>query len=88
VKTNIKCKEEDWLVGDFCFMNSTILTICKNRTKISGAFERNGSRIRRIRKTERSDVDEALLNWFQQERWHGTCERSSSRDDFCSSKIL
>ena len=65
-KTNIKCKEEDWRVGDFCLMNSTILTICKNGTKITGAFERNGPRIRRIRKTERSDVDEALLNWFQQ----------------------
>jgi hypothetical protein len=49
-------------------VNSTILTICKNRTKITGTFERNGSRIRRNRKTERSDVDEALLNWFQQER--------------------
>jgi hypothetical protein len=48
-------------------VNSTILTICKNGTKITGTFERNGSRIRRIRKTERSDVDDARLNWFQQE---------------------
>ena len=66
MKTNIICKEEDWRVGDFCLMNSTILTICKNRTKVTGAFERNGSTIRRIRKTELSGVDKALLNWFQQ----------------------
>ena len=39
-----------------------------NGTKISGALEHNRSRIKRFRKPERSDVDEALLKWFQQQR--------------------
>jgi hypothetical protein len=42
--------------------------IWKNRRKIIGAFEQNGPRIKRIRKPERSDVVEALLKRFQQER--------------------
>jgi len=34
-----------------------------NKTYI-GVFQQNGSRIKRFRKRERSDVDEALLEWF------------------------
>jgi hypothetical protein len=49
---------------EFGFVNSTIQTICKNRSKLITAFKRNGSRIKRFRKPERSDVDEALLKWF------------------------
>jgi hypothetical protein len=30
-------------------------------------LNQNGSRIKRYRKPERSDVDEALLQWFNQE---------------------
>jgi hypothetical protein len=38
-----------------------IQTIWKNRTDTVSAFEQNGSRIKRFRKPERSDVDETLL---------------------------
>jgi len=44
-----------------------ILEIGKG-TKISGVFEHNEWRIKGIRKSERSDVDEARLKWFQQQR--------------------
>ena len=37
-------------------------------TKIISAVEQNGSTIKRLRKPERSDVDEVLLRWFQQDR--------------------
>ncbi|XP_023721482.1 tigger transposable element-derived protein 4-like [Cryptotermes secundus] len=40
----------------------------RNKTKIINAFKQNGSRIKRLRKPERSDVDEALLKWFKQQR--------------------
>jgi len=44
-------------------VNSTIEIICK--TQIIIAFEQNGSTIKVFRKPERSDVNEALLRWFQ-----------------------
>ena len=31
-------------------------------------FERNGSRIKRFRKPERSDINMAVLTWFKQGR--------------------
>jgi hypothetical protein len=40
----------------------------KNRDKIFGAFEENESRIKRLRKPERSNVDKKLLKWFNQQR--------------------
>jgi hypothetical protein len=43
-------------------------TIWNNRTKIFSAFEQNGSKIKRFRTTERSDVDGALRKWFKQEK--------------------
>ena len=49
-------------------VNCTIQTIWKNRTKIISAFEQNGWRIKRFKKPERSDVDEAPLKWFKHER--------------------
>ena len=51
-------------------VNSTIQTIWKKRTNIVSAFEQNGLRIKRYRKSEQSDVDEALLRWFKQQRSH------------------
>ena len=53
---------------EFGLVSSTIQTIWKNGTKIISAFEQNGLRIKRYRKPERSDVDEALLRWFKQQR--------------------
>ena len=46
---------------EFGLVNSTIQTMWKNITKIISAFEQNGSRIKRFRKTEGSDVDKAPL---------------------------
>ena len=40
----------------------------KNRTKIISSFEQNGSRIKRFRKSKRSEVDKALLKWFKEDR--------------------
>jgi len=51
---------------EFGVVNYTTHTIWKNRTKIIRAFEQNGSRLMRFRKTEQSDVDEALLKWLSQ----------------------
>jgi len=42
--------------------------ICTYRTKIISAFERNGSRIQRFRRSERNDVNGALLKWLKQQR--------------------
>ena len=69
---------------EFGIINSTIQTIRKNRTKINSALEQNGSRTKLFRRSEQSDVDEALLKWFKQEKWPCTSERSSSHN-FCSS---
>jgi hypothetical protein len=41
----------------FGLVNSTIQTIWKSRTKIISAFEQNGTKIKRFRKPDRSDVD-------------------------------
>ena len=46
---------------EFVLVNSTMKTILKNGTKIISAFERNGLRIKRFRKPERSDVDDGRL---------------------------
>ncbi|KAJ8870080.1 hypothetical protein PR048_029091 [Dryococelus australis] len=53
---------------EFGLVNSTVRTIWKNKTKNIDAFKQNRSRIKRLCKSERSDVDEALLKWFEQQR--------------------
>jgi hypothetical protein len=75
-----KKKKAD-LCCEFAFVNSTIHTICKKKTKIISAFEQNGSRIKRFQEPVRSGFGMALLKWFKQERSEG----SSSYDNFCSS---
>jgi hypothetical protein len=52
---------------EFGFANSMIKRVWKNRTKIVSAFEKNGLRIMRFRKSERIDVDQALLKSFKQQ---------------------
>jgi transposase-like protein len=56
------------LCREFGLVNSAVQTIWKNRDKIVSVLEQNGSRTKRLRKPERSDVDEALLKWFKQQR--------------------
>jgi len=53
---------------EYGLVNSTIQKIWKIRTKIVGVFEENGSRIKRLRKPKRIDVDEELLKWFKKEK--------------------
>jgi hypothetical protein len=48
-------------------VNLTIEIICKTKIQIVSAFKQNGSTIKLFRKPERSDVNEALLRWFQQD---------------------
>ena len=49
-------------------MISAIQKIWRNITKIVNAFKQNGSTVKLLRKPERSDVDEAVLNWFNRGR--------------------
>ena len=49
-------------------VNSKIEIICKTKTQMISAFEQNGSPTKQFQKPERSDVNEALLRWFQQDR--------------------
>ena len=51
-------------LSGLCLVNATVQRICKNRIKGINAFEQNESRIKRFRKPERSDVNEALLRLF------------------------
>jgi len=53
---------------EFGLSNSTLQMICKSRTEIISTFDQNGSRIKRFRKSKRSEVDEVLLKWFKPER--------------------
>jgi hypothetical protein len=46
---------------EFGLANSAVQTISKNGTKIVSALERNGWRIMRFGKSERCDVNGALL---------------------------
>jgi hypothetical protein len=54
-------KKKAYVCREFRLVNSKIQTIWKNRTGIISAFEQNGSRIKRLRKPERSDIDDALV---------------------------
>jgi hypothetical protein len=58
-------KKKADLCPEFGFVNSNIQMIWKKVTKIISAFEQNGSRIKRYQKPARSDVDDALLKWFE-----------------------
>ena len=54
-------------------VNLTIEIICKIKIQIISAFEQNGSTVTLFRKPERSDVNEALLRWFQlRQKWQYT----------------
>jgi len=59
-------EKKAYVCREFGLINSMIQRICKNITKINSTFERKGSRIKRFRKPERSDVNEALLKWLKQ----------------------
>jgi len=61
-------KNEANVCREFGLIASKIQTIWRNRTKIISVFEQNESRSKRFRNPKRSDVDEALLKWFKQER--------------------
>jgi hypothetical protein len=47
----------------FGLVNSTIQTTWKKATKITSVSEPKRSRIKRFRKPERSEGDEALIKW-------------------------
>ena len=53
-----------WLI------NSTIqnTVFVETEPKLLTRFEQNGSRIKRFREPESSDVNEALFKWFKQQR--------------------
>jgi len=44
------------LCREFYLVNSVIQMVRKSTTKIIGAFQQNGSSLKRFRKSERSDV--------------------------------
>ena len=49
---------------EFGRVNATCQTTLEKQINIICASEQIGSRIKRFRKPERSDVDKALLKWF------------------------
>jgi len=55
------------LCRELGLVNSTIQTTWKHKTKIISANEQNGTRIKRFRKPEWSEVEETLLKRFKQE---------------------
>jgi hypothetical protein len=52
---------------EFRLVNYTVQLFTKT-DKIVSAFEQNGSRIKRLLKPERSEVHDALLKWFKQQK--------------------
>jgi hypothetical protein len=78
VPRDFEVLQSDWRngkwekAGDICkkfgVVNSTIQKIWKNNTKIISKFERMDQEYGHCFKAEFSDVDEALLKWFKQER--------------------
>jgi len=68
IRQIVNGKNEASLCREFGFITSTIQMIWTNRTKIISVFEQNESRSKRFHDPTRSDVDEALLKWFKQER--------------------
>jgi hypothetical protein len=56
------------MCGEYDFVHTGLKKIWKNRTKIISVSEQNGSRIMHIRKSERSDVGEAVRKSFKQQR--------------------
>ena len=69
--TGIRQTESGIEIADVCrefgLANCAIQTIRQNGTKIIGAFEQKGSRVKGFWKPERSDVDETLLQWVKQQ---------------------
>jgi hypothetical protein len=63
----METKKADVCRGEFGLVECMIQTIWKNRTKVVSAFEQDRSRVKRLRKPERSDIDESLLKWFKQQ---------------------
>ena len=61
-------KKKADMCQEFCLTNSMIQVIWKNRTKIIRVFVWDRSRIKQFHNPERSDIDEALLKWFKQDR--------------------
>ena len=86
----LKVKKKPEVRWEYGIVNSTVQTIWINRTKIISAFEQNGWRIKRFRKTERRDVDEALIKRFKRERERERekdsvfSKLSTCHDSFCS----
>jgi hypothetical protein len=62
-KYKMEKKEAD-MHQEFGLVHSMIHTVCRNTTKIISGFEHNSLRIKQFQKSQCSDVDEALLNWF------------------------
>jgi hypothetical protein len=53
-------KRENHLCREIVLVNSMIQIICKNRTAVVSAFEHNGSGIKQLRRSERSDVSDCF----------------------------
>ena len=58
-------KKKAAVCREFHVIHQAIQKIYKNRTEVINAFEENGSIIKRFRKPERSDVNEALFKCFE-----------------------
>ena len=82
-------KDEADVRREIGFLFPMIQKIWKSRTKIVSAFVQNGSRKKRLLKSEGRDVDDALLTWFQQEGSDNVPVIGPHfYDNFCSSYIF
>lgn len=53
---------------EFDLAYSSLISIWANREKILNTFAQNGSKLKRIRKPLRKDLDEALYSWYVQQK--------------------
>lgn len=53
---------------EYSLQKSTVATIWKNRETIKRAYEQNTTKVKKLRKPTRDDVDSALLKWFTLQR--------------------
>jgi predicted Zn-dependent protease len=63
-----KIKTEADVRREIDLLFSIIQTIWKNTTKIVSALVQNGSRKKRLLKSEGRDVDDVKFTWFRQDR--------------------
>jgi hypothetical protein len=82
-----RLREKKLTCRELGLLNSTIEIIWKFRSKICSTYEWNESRIKWFRKSEWSDVKEAVPKFLASQKWQRTSKRTISHCSFCTSKV-